>query len=140
MKSSELEQRLKECSFRLSKMDKRIEELENENKTLRNKIERFGNAEIKVETPQNVTEDDIRQLKEMLEVGKADSDTRIQNLSDAIYNYVNEQIRQAIAHTDSTRESLDNRIQVTSDEIYDCITRVAKRRDERITILEDKVK
>ena len=35
MKNSELEQRLKECNYRLSKMDERIKRLEEENEQLK---------------------------------------------------------------------------------------------------------
>ena len=39
MKNSELEQRLKECNYRLSKMDERIKRLEEENEQLLHKLD-----------------------------------------------------------------------------------------------------
>ena len=54
MKNSELEQRLKECNYRLSKMDERIKRLEEENEQLKQ------NKEVEAVKPEAVKPEHCR--------------------------------------------------------------------------------
>lgn len=144
MKSSEMEQRLKECNFRLSKMDKLIQELQEENRALSAKIEQLEGKDHQ-ETPcQNGSDTDIAQLNAVIEDNKSNSDERIQHLSDTLYQFVEEQLRAQAESTqliiNEKKNNSDERIQHLSDTLYQFIEEQLRVQAENIqqTINEKK--
>lgn len=107
MKATELEQRLTECSFRLSKIEQQLKEKEEENAELKSKIfaieQRMGVSD---GTAAGGTED-INQLG-----------NRIQGLSDELYEHIATQVSGVNEYMNSNIESVNNRIQCLSDELY----------------------
>lgn len=112
MKTSDLEQRLKECNYRLSKMDERIKRLEEENEQLK----RGENLEIGTT---GVSSQEVARL-----------DGRIKALSDELYEYIGSQIRQQVAYTDENKEHLEKRIKGLSDELYEYIEEQLRKQKE----------
>ena len=91
MKNSELEQRLKECNYRLSKMDERIKRLEEENEQLKQ------NKEVEAVKPEAVKPEAIKPEAEKFPMSSEEVDrlnNRIKALSDELYEYIGNQIRQ----------------------------------------------
>lgn len=124
MKNSELEQRLKECNYRLSKMDERIKRLEEENEQLRqNKEEEAVKPEaVKPEVKNHtILSDEVDRLND-----------RIKALSDELYEYIDNQIRQQVSYTDENKEYLEKRIKGQSDELYEYIGQQIERQKEFI--------
>lgn len=137
MKSAELEQRIRENSFRISKLNEMLNKLEAENEELKKQME---TALLEIPCSENTNEyTDTRitqshkalsdELYEYIEkqiaqvVGHTnhvneDLSCRIQQLSDDLYDHIGAQITQVIEHTDHVNENLSDRIQQLSDELY----------------------
>ena len=88
MKKAEIEQNLKEIHYRLSKMNEKIQALEDENQK-----EQYKNF--------------LQQIYEQIEI----FERKISNLSDELYTHIAMQDQQIIKHIDTTAADLANRIQ-----------------------------
>ena len=55
---------------------------------------------------------------------------RIKGLSDELYEYIGNQIRQQVSYTDENKEYLEKRIKGLSDELYEYIGQQIERQKE----------
>ena len=117
MKNSELEQRLKECNYRLSKMDEENEQLKQ-------------NKEVEAVKPEAVKPEAEKFPMSSEEVDRLNN--RIKALSDELYEYIGNQIRQQASYTDENKEHLEKRIKGLSDELYEYIGEQIQRQKEFI--------
>ena len=120
MKAAELEQRLNECTFRLSKIEQQLKDKEEENAELKNKIsameQKLENGDGASFNAENTENDEIIQLG-----------NRIQNLSDELYDHIATQVASVNEYMNSNIESVNNRIQCLSDELYTHLGNVVKK-------------
>lgn len=105
MKKSELEQKVNEASFRLSKLEERLRVLQEENDLLKQKV--------------NMSDE------------QSDHDARIPALSQELYAHIENQVKQLVQYIDEYKTFNDNRIHNFSDEIYQYVITQNQVRDER---------
>lgn len=119
MKRAEIEQSMKEIHYRLSKMNEKIQLLEDEDSR-----RQLG--------------DSMRQISEQIEI----LERRMSNLSDELYIHIAKQDKQIIRHVDETAKDMEsrikclskdmeNRIKCLSDGIYEHISSQLSARNQQ---------
>lgn len=100
-------------------MDERIKRLEEENEQLKQ------NKEVEAVKPEAekfpMSSEEVDRLN-----------NRIKALSDELYEYIGNQIRQQASYTDENKEHLEKRIKGLSDELYEYIGEQIQRQKEFI--------
>ncbi len=138
MKRIELEQRIKEINFRLSKLTERMQKLEDDfhsiqcqldiNKVISQNIDRIDKLEKKISAFSDelylYIDDQQQKMKQYIEETGMDLEKRVQCLSDNIYEHVGRRI-------DETDHDLGSRIQRLSDDIYEYVGNQLQIRDRK---------
>lgn len=109
-KADELEQRMMELNFRISKMDERIKDIEEENEELRRKLSDMSAREQKQSEPKRFYGMDIELV-----------DSKMKKLSDELYNFVEKQNRELAGFIDENRSYHERKLKLLSDELYQYI-------------------
>lgn len=106
MRKSELEQKLEENTYRISKLEKELSQLKEENDSLKMEIKNI--------------------------VASVEAGTKArQELSDELYQHIQNQKNALVEYIDQYKEFCDKRHQNFSDEIYQHITNQNQMRDDR---------
>lgn len=74
----------------------------------------------------------LRKAKKDIDIKTEQLSTRLQELSDELYKYIDTQIKQLSGYTDLLKQESDNRISALSDELYEYIDRQSCTRDSSL--------